>query len=298
MRFTLQRKTGIVAIVILFVLFIISGTLMGLLGHKLSEILYSLNLPIGVVDLSSDVKIRAFRFFQFFSNLGTFVIPALVFNYVFLDKDSRLWSIAAVSVSKVWIYSVLGLICLMPIIFQLYEWNKMMSLPDFLSELEGYLQKEESLRDMCLVKLLSLNTGIDLLINILLLCVLAAIGEELFFRGACQGILLKLFKQKHFAIIITALIFAFMHFQFYGFLPRLLMGLVLGYLMFWTSNIVLVIVIHFLFNFSQIMIYHFWSNYLTEIFAELPWHSIWLIQIIAIILLILFSYRIRIHISK
>lgn len=298
MRFTLQRKTAIVAILILFVFFILFGTLMGLLGHKLSEIFYSLELAIDIVDLSSDVKIRAFRFFQFFSNLGTFVIPVLVFNYIFLDKGSRLWSIAKVSVIQVWIYSVIGLICLMPIIFQLYEWNKMMSLPDFLSELEVYLQKEESLRDMCLVKLLSLNSGIDLIINVFLLCVLAAIGEELFFRGACQGILLKLFKQKHFAIILTALIFAFMHFQFYGFLPRLVMGLVLGYLMFWTSNIVLVIAIHFLFNFSQIMIYHFWSNYLTEMFAELPWPSIWLTQIVSIILLILISYRIRIHISK
>ena len=106
---------------------------------------------------------------------------------------------------------------------------------------------EENIRNEGLLAMLGLEENIDWYVNILLLCVLAAIGEELFFRGVCQDIISYWTNKPYFSIVITAVLFSIMHFQFYGFIPRFVMGLFLGLIMYWSRSIWLVALIHFLF---------------------------------------------------
>jgi membrane protease YdiL (CAAX protease family) len=86
--------------------------------------------------------------------------------------------------------------------------------------------------------------------------VLAGVSEELLFRGVLQNIILKTTKNPHLAIWFTAFTFSFIHFQFYGFVPRMLLGALFGYLYFWTKSLWIPMFAHIVNNgFTLIMAY-------------------------------------------
>jgi membrane protease YdiL (CAAX protease family) len=84
--------------------------------------------------------------------------------------------------------------------------------------------------------------------------VLAGVCEEFFFQGALQPLMMKWTKNPHIGILITALIFSALHFQFYGFIPRFVLGVYLGYLFFWSRSLWLPILAHVLHNALSILI--------------------------------------------
>ena len=116
----------------------------------------------------------------------------------------------------------------MPFISLLTQINRLLILPELLSGLELWMQNlERSAQET--TNLLLAGTFIwDYLGNILFIGVFAAVAEEVFFRGALQQLLVKLFKNKHVGVWMTSFIFSLMHLQFYGFLPRIVLGVLLG----------------------------------------------------------------------
>jgi len=107
--------------------------------------------------------------------------------------------------------------------------------------------------------LLNVHTLATLVFNVFLIAVIPALGEELFFRGAVQGILRQKMNVK-VAIWITAILFSAIHMQFYGFFPRMLLGAFFGYLLFWSENLWLPIVAHFTNNGIAIIFYYLKNN--------------------------------------
>jgi hypothetical protein len=95
------------------------------------------------------------------------------------------------------------------------------------------------------------------LLNLFICAALPAIGEEFFFRGTLQQLFNQWFKNKHVAIIVTAFLFSAIHLQFYGFIPRFLLGLYLGYLFVWTGSLWAPIFAHFLHNGISVGIQYF-----------------------------------------
>jgi membrane protease YdiL (CAAX protease family) len=87
-----------------------------------------------------------------------------------------------------------------------------------------------------------------LLINLLMLAIIPAVGEEFIFRGCLQKIFGRWIGNYHIAIWITAIIFSGIHFQFYGFMPRMLLGALFGYLLVWSGSLWLPILAHFMNN--------------------------------------------------
>ena len=91
-----------------------------------------------------------------------------------------------------------------------------------------------------------------------LIALIPAIGEELLFRGVLQQLFTKWTGEAHLAIFISAFLFSAIHLQFFGFLPRFVLGLVLGYMFYWSKNLWLPILAHFTNNaFAIIFNYHF-----------------------------------------
>ncbi|MDP4687503.1 MAG: CPBP family intramembrane metalloprotease [Salibacteraceae bacterium] len=88
----------------------------------------------------------------------------------------------------------------------------------------------------------------DLIINLLVIAVFPAISEELFFRGFLQNTLLKMGRNHHVAIWVTAFIFSAIHMQFLGFFPRLILGAVLGYSAMYSRSLIVPIIGHFVNN--------------------------------------------------
>ncbi len=85
-------------------------------------------------------------------------------------------------------------------------------------------------------------------LNVLIMCLLPAVGEELFFRGAIQPLLIKLSNKIIPSIVFTAFLFAFIHFDFIQFLPRFVLAIIYGIIAYRTQNIGYTITLHFLNN--------------------------------------------------
>jgi hypothetical protein len=99
----------------------------------------------------------------------------------------------------------------------------------------------------------------DLVLNLFVLAVIPALGEELLFRGLLQKMFNELFKNKHIAILVTAAIFSAIHMQFYGFIPRMLLGALFGYLLVWSGSIWVPVLAHF-FNNAMVVIFSYLSS--------------------------------------
>ena len=128
-----------------------------------------------------------------------------------------------------------------------------MVLPESLKGLEIWMRQKED-EAMTLTKQLLIMKGYtDFAINLLMIAIIPAIGEELLFRGGIQQIFGKWFGNPHIAIWLAAIIFSAIHVQFYGFIPRMFLGALFGYLLFWGKSLWYPIIGHFINNGSAVI---------------------------------------------
>ena len=190
---------------------------------------------------------------QISSSFGMFIAGPIAFAYIIEKKpiqyfyfDNPLRGILLLLVFAIMLFSS-----------PLFEWvtviNQKMSLPDSLRSLEIWMKQSEQEAAILTKKLLIMKDYGDLAINILMIAIIPAIGEELFFRGGMQNIFGQWFKNHHVAIWVTAIIFSSIHMQFYGFLPRMFLGALFGYVLVYGKSIWLAILGHFLNNGSAVV---------------------------------------------
>jgi uncharacterized protein len=142
------------------------------------------------------------------------------------------------------------MISTVPIVNILASWNEMLPLPESLLKFE----EEAGVLTRAFIKT---NTLSGLLYNLFIMAVLPALGEELLFRGVIQKQLIDWFKKPHVAILVASLIFSAIHFQFLGFAPRLVLGMLLGYLFYYGGNLWMPIIAHFLNNAVIVLVFYF-----------------------------------------
>lgn len=136
----------------------------------------------------------------------------------------------------------------MPFITLLSQLNQMLVLPEWLSGLELLMRNFEEAAQATTNLLLEGTSIWGFLGNIIFIGAFASVAEEVFFRGVLQKLLGKLFKNLHTSVWLAAFIFSLMHMQFYGFLPRIVLGAMLGYLFVYSNNLWIPIFVHFLNN--------------------------------------------------
>lgn len=207
------------------------------------------------MDTESDVNLM--KYFQMVSQISFFIAPALVFGYLIQKNIGRFYHIDELP-------SMLFLILGILIIFisnAFSEWlvaqNNKMSLPAYLAGIEDWMREAEAQAAVLTNKFLEMDRFSDYAINILMIGVLAAVGEELLLRGALQPLFIKIFKNAHIGIWVTAFFFSFMHFQFYGFFARMFLGGLLGYFFFYTKNLWVPIIAHFFNNAAAVTYVYF-----------------------------------------
>jgi membrane protease YdiL (CAAX protease family) len=127
-------------------------------------------------------------------------------------------------------------------------WNIHVKFPSYLKAFEIWAQKKEWELKKLTDLLTTFKSTQDLLIAIVIIAIIPAIGEELLFRGILQNLFFRSTKNVHIAILTSAFIFSAIHLQLYGFLPRFLLGVLFGYLYWWTRNLIFPIVAHFFNN--------------------------------------------------
>lgn len=186
------------------------------------------------------------------SSIGMFVFPALLMGVIerrphkYLDFKTPVYP-------QLWFIIVGIMFFSAPIFEQAIKLNERLVLPEALSGLENWMKTKEAELERLTRIFLSDTTYWGLFVNLLVVAVIAAIGEEFLFRGCVQGILVRWFRNPHMAIWVTAIVFSAIHLQFYGFLPRMLLGALFGYLLLWGKNIWLPVLAHFINNATAVI---------------------------------------------
>lgn len=136
------------------------------------------------------------------------------------------------------------------------EWNANVSFPEFMKGFEEWARKTEELAGGITKYLTAFDSTTQFILALIVVAVFAGIGEELVFRGLLQPALYRATKNIHVAIWVSAILFSALHMQFMGFVPRMLLGALFGYLYYWSGNLAVPMFAHFVNNgFSVIAIY-------------------------------------------
>lgn len=145
------------------------------------------------------------------------------------------------------------IIVLLPLMSVLVEWNAKAHFPAFLHDFEVWARASEDKNSGVIKFLTKFTTPARFLAGLFVVAVTPAIAEELFFRGVVQRNLVQWFS-PHAGIWLAAAVFSAIHMQFFGFFPRFLLGLVLGYLYQWSGNILVSMTAHFTQNAFQLVL--------------------------------------------
>jgi len=123
-----------------------------------------------------------------------------------------------------------------------------------MKEIEKSMRAQEDTMEVLTTRFMQMGNVKDLFINLIVIAFLPAFIEELFFRGLLQTLIHKWLKNIHITIIITAIFFSAIHMEFFGIIPRTILGLILGYLFYWSGSIWSSIFFHFLNNASAVIL--------------------------------------------
>jgi len=202
-------------------------------------------------DLSSKLSVNIMKLVQFFSAIGTFVTPILIYGYL-VNFDFHLKK----SFNRQSVLVVLAIMILItPLVSFLLEWNMTINFPD-------WILKYDMNSEAIVLAFLNMNNYWDLLFNIIIMAIIPAIGEELLFRGLLQQSLIKQIGNIHVSIFITAFLFSAIHLHFNGLVPRIFLGIVLGYLFYWSKSLWIPIIAHFTNNAMAIILsYPFFKSF-------------------------------------
>jgi uncharacterized protein len=215
-----------------------------------------------------DGNINFLKFLQLVQSIGLFIIPSLllaflfgesVFGYLNLDKVPYLRSV---------ILAVLIIFVANPIINLAGEINSKLTLPAGLSGLENWMRSTEEAAAQLTKLFLKTESLGGLLFNIFMIALIPAIGEEYLFRGVIQRIFKEWTKNDHWAIWISAILFSALHFQFYGFLPRVILGAMFGYLFVMSENLWLPVIAHFINNAAAVVAYYLYGEGILNVDPE------------------------------
>lgn len=207
-------------------------------------LIYALAIPLLMLfhgcDLATAMQlmtsVSGLRLVQTLQAVLVFVLPVFLMlrlfktdaaDFLHLRKPSR----------KHLIWAVLSIILMMPFMNLIVAWNESLHLPESMAALETWLRQQEDAALQVTQKLTSDISLLGLILNLLIMALLTGFAEEVLFRGGIQGMMTRTDKVPHVAIWLTAFLFSAIHMQFYGFIPRMLIGAWLGYLLVWSGSL-------------------------------------------------------------
>jgi uncharacterized protein len=188
---------------------------------------------------------------------ATFIGLALIPAYYFYKSQHRSVFGLIKSTSLVSVATITGIVIFFMGFNSIFiGWNAGLDLPDFLDDFESWARRTEDTATQLTTFLTSFDSFGQFMVGFIVIAIFPAIGEELVFRGMLQPELHRATKSVHAAIWISAILFSALHMQFFGFVPRVLLGALFGYLYHWSGNLLVPIIAHFVNNgFSVLMIY-------------------------------------------
>lgn len=240
MQFPLIKKTTFGSKLLIFLLLLIFG----LVFSSLLGILISMMRGGGLMSITN------MQITQVCNQVIGLLLPPLL--YVMLVYEKPFNYLGCNELPKWSLLGIVAMFTVLPFNAWVAKWNENIVFPESMAAWESKLKAlhgtYETTSDL-------LMNGSNLVIGIVIFGLLAAISEEFLFRSVIQKALVKLFKNAHIGIIVTALVFSAFHTDFYGFFPRFILGLMLGYMFWMSGSIWASIIMHFTNNATIVMLY-------------------------------------------
>lgn len=207
---------------------------------------------------SSDPSNMPFiKYLQIIQGFALFIIPSIfiafffrknIFEYFMLNKKLSVQSVIIIIATGIFVLPFINYTALL---------NSQLDLPSAFDGIERWMISTEENATKLTERFLKMDNVEDLLINLFMIALIPAIGEELLFRGILQRIFTEWTKNHHIGIMIAAIIFSAFHLQFLGFVPRLILGIIFGYYLVWSKSLWLPIIAHFINNGFAVISYYF-----------------------------------------
>jgi uncharacterized protein len=246
---------------ILLLILLVLGFLLisSLLGILLARPIFGLNMEQVYQILSNPEKdnLDVVKYFQIIQSIFLFLVPALIAAWLFSQDTLQYLQADRKPEGMTLLIVILTVIVAIPFLNALALFNSEMVLPPWMHSLEVRIKSMEESAGKLTGLFLTGGDGFTLALNLFMIAVLPALGEEFLFRGLIQRLFTELARNKHVGIWLAAFLFSFIHFQFYGFLPRFLLGLYFGYLLAWSGSIWVPVTGHFINNGIAVLYYHF-----------------------------------------
>lgn len=240
--FKLQRPSTALGLLACFFLFflVIAGVLLPFVNRLVSR-------PEAAVRIAAVIQ-----------DLLIFILPAIGTAMIVTRLPAKLLAIDIKPRISSLLLSLLVLICAIPAMNWIIEWNQGWHLPESMSGAEAFFRQLEEGATATTDLLIRGASVPSLIVSVLIVGVLAGFSEELFFRGAFQRIFAMTKVNHHVVIWTVAIIFSAFHFQLFGFVPRMLLGAFFGYLLYWSGTLWLPVILH-IFNNSVVVIAEYYN---------------------------------------
>lgn len=234
-----------------------------LVSTVLATVIYGVSMAeMGTImnEMNSPLSLPIMRLVQTFSSIGTFVLPPFVIAYLFSQRPAEYLGLDEKPKAGAMLIVAVAMIMISPFINFLGEVNSHLHLPGYLKNVEDWMRQTEDKAAVVTKKFLEMNSVGDLLINLIMIALIPAVGEELVFRGVVQRIFGRWANNVHIGVWTAAFLFSAMHMQFYGFVPRFILGALLGYLYVWSGSLWLSMLGHFVNNAGAVLMTYLFAK--------------------------------------
>ena len=257
-------------------------------------LLFSSVLGVFVVMINGGAvtDINNLQIAQVLSQIVGFLLPAAVYailvhekplNYLGF-KDIPTWSL----------FGIVAMFTIIPFLGTVNDWNNGIVFPESMRAIEEQLRSIQTKSDEIVKIFISQGT---LFSSLLIVAALAAVSEELLFRSVIQKALIKLFRNAHVAIIVTAFLFSAFHMDFFGFFPRFILGLMLGYMFWMSGSIFPSMLMHFVNNATIVILYYLntrgFSNIDVEHFGSTDNVLVIILSLITTVAIFIICWRLK-----
>jgi len=235
---------------------LVSAVFFTILSTLLATVFYGVSfaqLQLLMSEPSQPVTLSILKLVQTLSAIGTFIVPPFILAWLFSNRPMNFLSLDRKPDNFSLLLVLVVMIISTPLVNFLGELNSHLHLPGFLKGVEDWMRESEDKAAQLTEAFLDMKSPGDLFFNLFMIALLPAVGEELVFRGLVQKIFQQWSKNVHVAVWTTAFLFSAMHMQFYGFLPRMILGGMLGYMLVWSGSLWLPIVAHFINNAAAVI---------------------------------------------
>jgi uncharacterized protein len=205
-------------------------------------------LPDNLLTDGGNSSIAFLRYLLIMEQVCFFIVPSLYLIKQMTVPPGNIRPYFPVPSGKDVALVILLAFCLFPVTWLTGELNSGMHLPESLSGIEKWMIAKENEANNVLERISAADTFWVMMLNLIIIAFLPAIGEEMIFRGIFQRIFQRLFRNDNVGIWFIAFIFSAIHLQFFGFVPRFILGLVFGYLYYWSGTLWLPMIAHFINN--------------------------------------------------